>query len=226
LLQGVVERGTARSIRHLAPYDAGKTGTTADENAAWFVGFTNDVTVAVWVGYDNANGQRRTLGDGETGAQVAIPIFQSVIQAVWAGYAPPTVLSPPSPEARRKLVNLPIDLITGDLAAQATEATFVEHFHLNGQGQLQDTQYRLVSRENAYAYRERGVASEDESSRGWSHNDDGRSVPNSPLGQIPSWSLAPPQQQQRELAGWRHEEERPRPRRVDPDYPWAPHGLY
>src|SRR5207249_5148579 len=59
MLQGVVERGTARSIRHLAPYVAGKTGTTEDENDAWFVGFTNDVTVAVWVGYDNANGQDR-----------------------------------------------------------------------------------------------------------------------------------------------------------------------
>ncbi len=126
MLQGVVERGTARSIRHLAPYVAGKTGTTENENDAWFVGFTNDVTVAVWVGYDNANGQRRTLGEGETGAQVAIPIFQSIIQAVWASYAPPTVLSPPSPEARRQLVDLPIDLVTGDLMPQATEATFLE----------------------------------------------------------------------------------------------------
>ena len=51
-----------RSIRRLAPYVAGKTGTTDDENDAWFVGFTNDVTVAVWVGYDNADGKRRTLG--------------------------------------------------------------------------------------------------------------------------------------------------------------------
>ena len=62
MLQGVVERGTARSIAALAPYVGGKTGTTDDENDAWFVGFTNDVTVAVWVGYDNADGKRRTLG--------------------------------------------------------------------------------------------------------------------------------------------------------------------
>jgi hypothetical protein len=123
-------------------------------------------------------------------------------------------------------VDLPIDLISGDLAVQATEATFVEHFHLNGQGHLHDTQYRLVPRENAYAYRERGVASEDESYRGWSHNDDARSVLDGQFGQIPSWSIAPPQQQQREIAGWRHEEERLRPRRIDPDYPWTPHGLY
>jgi penicillin-binding protein 1A len=225
MLQGVLERGTARSIRHLAPYVAGKTGTTENENDAWFVSFTNDVTVSVWVGYDNADGQRRTLGNGETGAQVAIPIFQSIIQAVWASYAPPSVLSLPSPEARRQLVDLPIDLVTGDLMPQSTEASFMEHLHLNGQGELQDTQYRLVPRETAYAYRERRLASEEETSRNWLQTDNGRSVPNSPLGQTPLWNIAPAPQQ-RELAGWRHEEERPRPRRIDPDYPWAPHGLY
>ncbi len=64
MLQGVLARGTARSMAGLAPYVAGKTGTTDDENDAWFVGFTNDVTVAVWVGYDNADGKRRTLGGG------------------------------------------------------------------------------------------------------------------------------------------------------------------
>jgi len=50
LLQGVLARGTARAIAGLSPYVAGKTGTSDDENDAWFVGFTNDVTVAVWIG--------------------------------------------------------------------------------------------------------------------------------------------------------------------------------
>src|SRR5262245_42633246 len=50
MLQGVLARGTARSISGLAPYVAGKTGTTDGENVAWFVGFTNDVTVAIWIG--------------------------------------------------------------------------------------------------------------------------------------------------------------------------------
>ena len=68
LLQGVVQHGTAHAISDLAPYVAGKTGTSEDENDAWFVGFTNDVTVAVWVGYDNGAGSRRTLGSGSTGA--------------------------------------------------------------------------------------------------------------------------------------------------------------
>src|SRR5262249_61436385 len=100
MMQGVLARGTARAISGLAPYVAGKTGTSDEENDAWFVGSTNDVTVAVWVGYDNADGKRRTLGGGATGGHVAVPIFESVIQAVGADVAPKTALAPPSPEAR------------------------------------------------------------------------------------------------------------------------------
>jgi membrane carboxypeptidase/penicillin-binding protein len=59
-----------------------------EENDAWFVGFTNDVTVAVWLGYDNATGKRRTLGGGATGGGVAVPIFEPIIQAVWANVGP------------------------------------------------------------------------------------------------------------------------------------------
>src|SRR5215470_12752776 len=105
MLQGVVQHGTAHRISSLAPYVAGKTGTTQDENDAWFVGFSNDVTVAVWVGYDNADGRRRTLGSGQTGASVALPIFEPIMQAVWSYYAPRALLDPPSPEARRLLVS-------------------------------------------------------------------------------------------------------------------------
>ena len=98
----------------LAPYVAGKTGTTDDENDAWFVGFTNDVTVAVWVGYDNADGKRRTLGGGATGGNVAVPIFEPIIQAVWAHYAPKTALAPPSPEAKRQLACKSVDIDFGE----------------------------------------------------------------------------------------------------------------
>jgi membrane carboxypeptidase/penicillin-binding protein len=104
MLQGVVQRGTARAIGNLAPYVAGKTGTSDDENDVWFVGFTNDVTVAIWVGYDNADGKRRTLGGGSTGGSVAVPIFEPIIQAVWASGIPKVPLNPPSAEARKLLV--------------------------------------------------------------------------------------------------------------------------
>ena len=104
MMQGVLARGTARSLSHMAPYVAGKTGTTDGENDVWFVGFSNDVTVAVWVGYDNADGHRRTLGAGRTGGSVAIPIFEPVMQAAWSYHAPKTALRPASPEAKRDLV--------------------------------------------------------------------------------------------------------------------------
>src|SRR5947207_12923022 len=103
MLQGVVDHGTASRMKHLAPYVAGKTGTTDDENDVWFVGFTNDVTVAVWVGYDNADGKRRTLGEGYTGGSVAVPIFEAIIQASWRHHAPKTSLNGPSPTAKQLL---------------------------------------------------------------------------------------------------------------------------
>jgi membrane carboxypeptidase/penicillin-binding protein len=82
---------------------AGKTGTTEDQNDAWFVGFTNEITIAVWVGYDNAGESRRTLGDGATGAAVAAPIFESIVRAAWSYGFPKHALASPSAEAAHEL---------------------------------------------------------------------------------------------------------------------------
>ena len=145
MLQGVVARGTARAIAQLSPYVAGKTGTSDDENDAWFVGFTNDVTVGVWVGYDNSDGKRRTLGGGQTGGRVAVPIFEQIIQATWAQYARQAPLNPPSPEAKKELVALPIDLASGNRVSDRRQA-FTEYFRLHD-GQMDDTQYNIVSQD-------------------------------------------------------------------------------
>ena len=153
MMQGVLARGTARAIAGLAPYVAGKTGTSDEENDAWFVGFTNDVTVAVWLGYDNATGKRRTLGGGATGGGVAVPIFEPIIQAVWANVAPKTALAPPSPEAKRQLSCKSIDLESGEAPVGGGKAV-TECFRIDRQGQIVDTQYELVSREDAYTARE------------------------------------------------------------------------
>ena len=129
ILQGVVARGTARAIASLSPYVAGKTGTTEDAVDGWFIGFTNDVTVAVWVGYDNADRKRRSLGSSETGASVALPIFQPIIEAVWARkIAPKAPLSGPSPEAQGRLVDAAIDYQSGDRLRGGHG--FAEHFRL------------------------------------------------------------------------------------------------
>jgi membrane carboxypeptidase/penicillin-binding protein len=156
MMQGVVARGTAHSIANLAPYVAGKTGTSDNENDAWFVGFTNDVTVAVWLGYDNSDGKRRTLGGGSTGGGVAVPIFEPVIQAVWAHFAPKTALAPPSPEAKRQLACKSIDIDSGEMQGRGGGRPITECFRIDRSGQIIDTQYRLVSREEAYISRDPG----------------------------------------------------------------------
>jgi penicillin-binding protein 1A len=157
MLQGVVVRGTARAIGHLSGYVGGKTGTSEDENDAWFIGFDNDVTVAIWVGYDNADGQRRTLGDSQTGGQVAVPIFEPVIEATWANYARKTPLKPPSAAAAKELAPLPIDLNSGNRLAQRQPQAFTEYFRLKN-GQFADTQYLLVSANERVAARDPGDA--------------------------------------------------------------------
>ena len=151
MLQGVVARGTARAIGALSPYVAGKTGTTEDSVDGWFIGFTNDVTIAVWVGYDNGDGKRRSLGSTETGARLALPIFEPIINAVWSeNIAPKAPLSGPSPEAQAHLIDLPIDFASGQ---RVTRGGFVEHFRLGEDGRFDETQYQLLSR-GGYAARQ------------------------------------------------------------------------
>ena len=155
MLQGVVQRGTASSIRRMARYVAGKTGTSDDGNDAWFVGLSNEVTVAVWVGYDNGDGKRRTLGGSQTGAKVALPIFAPIMEAVWTLHAPKTALSAPSREARRDLVALPIDYTSGDIIRGESPQAFTEYFRRDAGGQYDEARYRIVSRYQADVLRDR-----------------------------------------------------------------------
>ena len=79
MMEGVVNEGTATSVRRYGFYRAaaGKTGTTDDYADAWFVGFTPNLACGVWVGYD----QRRTIFRGATGGSVAAPIWAQVMSA-------------------------------------------------------------------------------------------------------------------------------------------------
>jgi len=71
MMQGVVQRGTAARLNYLNRPLAGKTGTTNDAKDVWFVGFTPDIVVGVFIGYD----QPQSLGFGATGGSIAAPIF-------------------------------------------------------------------------------------------------------------------------------------------------------
>ena len=72
MLEGVVKRGTGRRISELGKPLAGKTGTTNDSRDTWFVGFSPDLAVGVFVGFD----QPKSLGAHETGSTTAAPIFK------------------------------------------------------------------------------------------------------------------------------------------------------
>ncbi|MBP7758544.1 MAG: penicillin-binding protein 1A [Alphaproteobacteria bacterium] len=84
ILEGVVQRGTGTKIKELNRPLAGKTGTTNRSNDAWFIGFSPDLTVGVFVGFDNP----RSLGKKEQGASVAVPIFKDFMEEALEGQPP------------------------------------------------------------------------------------------------------------------------------------------
>ncbi len=79
LLQGVVNNGTGRAARAAMPEWplGGKTGTTDDYTDAWFIGFDPDITIGVWVGFD----QKKPIGQGQSGTVAALPIWIDVMKA-------------------------------------------------------------------------------------------------------------------------------------------------
>ena len=76
ILKGAVERGTAKKLKSLKVPLAGKTGTTNNNYDAWFIGFSSNLVVGVYIGYDNP----KTLGKYETGSKAALPIFKDFIE--------------------------------------------------------------------------------------------------------------------------------------------------
>ena len=76
LLRGAVQRGTAKKLRSLKVPLAGKTGTTNDNYDAWFIGFSSNLVIGVYIGFDNP----KTLGKFETGSKAALPIFKDFVE--------------------------------------------------------------------------------------------------------------------------------------------------
>lgn len=84
LLEGAVQRGTGTALKTIGRPVAGKTGTTSDYKDAWFIGFTPDLVVGTYVGFD----EPKTLGAKETGARVALPIVKGFLSVALAGQPP------------------------------------------------------------------------------------------------------------------------------------------
>lgn len=80
ILEGVAVRGTGARLRNLHKHLAGKTGTTNENKDGWFMGFSPDLVVGVYIGFD----EPRTLGRRETGAAVALPVFYNFMEQALA----------------------------------------------------------------------------------------------------------------------------------------------
>ena len=118
ILEGVVQRGTANKLKELKLNLAGKTGTTNKNTDTWFIGFTSNLLVGVYVGADNPT----PLGKYETGSKTALPIFKNFIkQAVKKSDARPF-------KAAQNTIMMVVDPKTGQKAKFSSKNTIIEVF--------------------------------------------------------------------------------------------------
>ncbi len=118
ILEGVVQRGTAKKLKDLKLNIAGKTGTTNKNTDTWFIGFTSNLLVGVYVGSDNPI----PLGKYETGSKTALPIFKNFInQALKKSDARPF-------KASKDTIMMVVDPKTGKKAKFSSENTIIEVF--------------------------------------------------------------------------------------------------
>ncbi|MGE0750176.1 MAG: penicillin-binding protein 1A [Variibacter sp.] len=118
ILEGVVQRGTGTVLREVGKPIAGKTGTTNEEKDAWFIGYSPDLAVGVYVGYDKP----RPLGRGMTGGHLAAPIVKDFFKVALADKPAVPFRVPPG----IKLIR--IDASTGMRAGPGTQKVILEAF--------------------------------------------------------------------------------------------------
>lgn len=119
LLRGVVQRGTGAKAAALNWPIGGKTGTTDDYTDAWFIGFDPDITIGLWIGYD----QKRTMGPGGTGSDAALPIWVDIMKA-WIGDRKEA----PKFDAPGNIVFLSVDRLSGEVAGSGIPGAISEAF--------------------------------------------------------------------------------------------------
>ena len=116
ILEGVIQRGTAKKLRNLKLNIAGKTGTTNKNTDTWFIGFTSNLLIGVYVGSDNPI----PLGRYETGSKTALPIFKEFVEkAVKKSEARPF-------KAADGTVMMVVDPVTGQKAKFTSKDTIIE----------------------------------------------------------------------------------------------------
>jgi penicillin-binding protein 1A len=118
LLEGVIQRGTGKKLRKLKLNLAGKTGTTNKNTDAWFIGYTSNFVVGVYVGMDNPE----PLGKFETGSKTALPIFENFVKkAVKKSEARPFKVAD-------DITMMIVDSNTGQKAKFSSKNTIMESF--------------------------------------------------------------------------------------------------
>jgi penicillin-binding protein 1A len=118
IMEGVIQRGTATAVKEVGKPIAGKTGTTNDEKDAWFIGFTPDLAVGVYMGYDKP----RHLGRNATGGHLSAPIAKDFFKAALADKPAMPFRVPPG----IKLIR--VDPKTGQRAGPGTQSAILEAF--------------------------------------------------------------------------------------------------
>ncbi|HFC05097.1 MAG TPA: penicillin-binding protein, partial [Rhizobiales bacterium] len=118
MMEGVVQRGTAKELKKLGRPVAGKTGTTNDSRDAWFIGYTPNLVVGVYVGYDRP----RPMGKGATGGHLAAPIVRQFMQLALKG-KPAIPFRVPA-----GIQLIPINSKTGTRAAYGDKNVILEAF--------------------------------------------------------------------------------------------------
>jgi penicillin-binding protein 1A len=118
MLEGVVERGTGQRVKAVRKPVAGKTGTSNDEKDAWFIGFTPDLAVGVYVGYDNP----QPMGRDATGGELAAPIVADFLSLALRDKAATPFRVPSGVQL------IPIDPATGQRAAYGDPNVILEAF--------------------------------------------------------------------------------------------------
>ena len=118
MLNGVIKNGTGKSLSHIDEYIGGKTGTTNDNKDAWFIGFSSNLIVGVYVGYDMPS----SLGEKETGGKVSAPIWGKFMKQALKKY-------PSSPFSIPENIEMvKIDALSGLLPNNKSSRTIYEAF--------------------------------------------------------------------------------------------------
>ncbi|MBO6483055.1 MAG: PBP1A family penicillin-binding protein [Pelagibacteraceae bacterium] len=121
MLEGVIKRGTGKKLKNLNVPLAGKTGTTNEYFDAWFIGFTSDLAIGVYIGYDTP----KSLGKFETGSKTALPIFKKFVEsAIYKEDMKPFKI----PE---NIYFFPVDYDTGEITSFSEAKAISESFKEN-----------------------------------------------------------------------------------------------